>query len=206
LAAKCGHPAGHRAATDADFEDREQRAAAPGRGSTDFESITEASGTMEHMAQQLADMLQQVTEREFPALQALQDTTTAAPGKWSKQEELGHLLDSAGNNRLRIVRAALEGSFEGPGYDQVGWVALHGYNELPWQTLVEFWRLHNVVLAQLVRRVPEDRLGAPLRIGDNPPLTLGFVIEDYVLHMQHHIDHILGRATVRQYPGAALPS
>jgi hypothetical protein len=51
-----------------------------------------------------------------------------------------------------------------------------------------------------------QRLDAQCVIGANPPVTLGFVIEDYVLHMQHHLDHILGRDTVRQYPGAALPS
>jgi hypothetical protein len=34
-------------------------------------------------------------------------------------------------------------------------------------------------------------------------VTLRFLIEDYVLHMQHHLDHILGREKVTQYPGAA---
>jgi hypothetical protein len=31
-----------------------------------------------------------------------------APGKWSKKQELGHLVDSACNNQQRIVRAQLE--------------------------------------------------------------------------------------------------
>jgi hypothetical protein len=29
------------------------------------------------------------------------------------------------------------------------------------------------------------------------------VIEDYVMHMQHHIDQLLRRDQVAQYPGAA---
>jgi hypothetical protein len=41
-------------------------------------------------------------------------------------------------------------------------------------------------------------------IGDSAPVTLRFLIEDYVLHMQHHLDHILRRDNLTQYPGAAL--
>jgi hypothetical protein len=43
----------------------------------------------------------------------------------------------------------------------------------------------------------------PCRIGSADPVTLRFLIEDYVLHMQHHLDHILGREKLTQYPGAA---
>jgi hypothetical protein len=31
-------------------------------------------------------------------------------------------------------------------------------------------------------------------------VTLGFVIEDYIKHMQHHLDKILAREAVTQYP------
>lgn len=158
------------------------------------------------MIQKLAGMLQDVVDRETTALQAITEQVSAAAdaGKWSRKEELGHLLDSATNNRVRIAKAALEGSFEGPGYDQVGWVSLSGYREMSWRMLVESWRLQNLMLAHLVNRIPEERLNAPCVIGANPPATLAFVIEDYILHMQHHLDHILGRGTVRQYPSAAL--
>jgi hypothetical protein len=46
--------------------------------------------------------------------------TTARPNakKWSKKEILGHLMDSAGNNHQRFVRATLQGSLTFPGYDQ----------------------------------------------------------------------------------------
>lgn len=160
------------------------------------------------MAQTLAAMLQDVVDRELRLLEGITEEASSKsdPGKWSKKEELGHLLDSAVNNHVRIVKATLDGAFEGPGYDQMRWVDLTGYREMPWETLVASWRLHNLVLAHLIGRVPEERLEATCVIGANPPATLGFVIEDYVLHMQHHLDHILGRETVRQYPGAALPA
>jgi hypothetical protein len=85
-------------------------------------------------------------------------------------------------------------------------VRLHAYGSMRWDTIVNTWSQYNVFLAALVDRIPEERLEAPCYIGANPVVTLRFVIEDYVLHMQHHIDQILGREVVTQYPGAAAHS
>jgi hypothetical protein len=68
---------------------------------------------------------------------------------------------------------------------------------------IDSWRQHNELLLRLVKRIPEERLTVPCRIGTAYSVTLRFLIEDYVLHMQHHLDHILSREKVTQYPGAA---
>ena len=91
------------------------------------------------------------------------------------------------------MRAALEPEFHGPTYNQNGSVLLHGYQELSWPDLLEFWRQYNLLLAQVVARIPESKLNTPCRVGENQPVTLQFLIEDYVAHMQHHLDHILRR-------------
>jgi hypothetical protein len=159
------------------------------------------------MAQVLGEALQNAIDREVPRLQAITDDAAVKPAgqrEWSRKEELGHLIDSATNNHVRFVRGALEPEFRGPGYDQEGWVGLHGYNELPWVTLIDFWRRYNSLLAHLVARIPEDRLQTRCVVGTGAAVTLGFLIEDYILHMQHHLDHILGREEITQYPGAAL--
>jgi hypothetical protein len=57
---------------------------------------------------------------------------------------------------------------------------------------------------KLIARIEPDRLTVLCFIGENAPDTLGFVIEDYILHMQHHIDQLLRRDVVRQYPGASF--
>ncbi|MDZ4802407.1 MAG: hypothetical protein SGI92_29965 [Bryobacteraceae bacterium] len=59
------------------------------------------------------------------------------------------------------------------------------------------------MLAGLIARKPEARLEATCEIGTSGPVTLGFLIEDYVLHMQHHIDQLLGREIITQYPPAS---
>ncbi len=159
------------------------------------------------MAEHLAVMIEDAIGRELAALRAISEADAARPlraGGWCPKQELGHLIDSATNNHARFVRAALEPDFHGLGYDQNGWVGLHRYETLPWSVLIDFWQRYNTLLAHLVRQIPDDRLGAICQVGDSAPVTLAFLIEDYTLHMQHHLDQIQGRATPRQYPGAAL--
>jgi hypothetical protein len=160
------------------------------------------------MPHDLGQRLQRAVERESAELDAIAEAAASnRPGKdsgWSRKEELGHLLDSAANNHVRFVRGSLEASFAGPTYDQNGWVRLHRYREVPWATLVAFWRQYNGLLAHLISQIPEERLSTQCLIGSSQPVTLGFLIEDYILHMQHHLDHILARENITEYPGAAI--
>src|SRR5437879_4793370 len=110
---------------------------------------------------------------------------------WSRKQELGHLIDSATNNRIRFMVAALTGKYVGPTYDGNGWVDLGGYSHAPWIDLIELWERLNHALVLLMDNVPEDRLSAPCNIGDNEQVTLEFLMDDYVSHMQTHLDHIL---------------
>ena len=154
----------------------------------------------------LAQLLQNTVDVELPLLRAIaEDEAGAKPGSaWSRKEELGHLIDSASNNHLRFVRATLEPAFHGAPYDQDASVTLHAYQEMTWAELLEFWRQYNGLLARVIERIPEGKLETPCRVGESAGVTLRFLIEDYVAHMQHHLDHILRRATITEYPGAAL--
>jgi hypothetical protein len=160
------------------------------------------------MAKALTDLLRTTIERELPELGKLNDEAATIRPKgessWSPKEELGHLIDSAANNHMRFVRGALDGVYRGPGYAQNDWVTIHGYQEMPWSDLVSTWLSYNRLLVRVIANVPENRLAADCFIGGNEtPATLAFVIEDYVLHMQHHIDHLLGRELVTEYPSQA---
>jgi hypothetical protein len=155
----------------------------------------------------LAQRLQTAIIEEERGLRAIPEASTAAkskPAAWSKKQELGHLIDSATNNRVRFIKAALQGAYAGPSYDGNGWVAMGGYHEMPWSTLIDLWKALNHALVAVVERIPDERLSAECRIGDAQPVTLEFVIDDYILHMQHHLDHILAREHPTAYPGAAI--
>jgi hypothetical protein len=159
------------------------------------------------MTNDLAAALEEAIHAAIGPLEEITETAAArkpSAAQWSKKEELGHLIDSAANNHVRFVRAALEPDFRGLGYAQDDWVRLHGYQEMRWLELLDFWQRYNGLLGHLVRRIPESRLEALCTVGESPPVTLRFLIEDYVLHMRHHLDHILERETITQYPGAAL--
>ncbi len=108
------------------------------------------------------------------------------PGGWTRKQILGHLIDSAANNRQRFVRAAIDGRYTGPGYAQDAWVAAHGYSDESWETLLRWWQAEHEILMAAVDRIPEERLEAACRVGDDPPVTLRFLIEDYVRHQQGH--------------------
>ena len=151
--------------------------------------------------------LEEAIAREIAGLRQITEQAAAikpARDEWSKKEELGHLIDSAANNHVRFVRASIEPEFRGVGYQQDDWVRLHGYQEMAWTDILDFWRRYNGFLVGLVKRIPEEKLLTPCVVGDSAAVTLEFLIEDYVLHMQHHLDHILEREKITVYPGAAL--
>ena len=111
---------------------------------------------------------------------------------WSRKEILGHMIDSALNNHQRFVRAALDGSYAGPSYDQKGWVAMHGYKSMAWDALLHHWHCQNQLLCAVVEQIPANRFEVECRVGVGAPVTLGFLIEDYLVHLDHHLNQIAG--------------
>jgi len=112
------------------------------------------------------------------------------PGGWSRRQLLGHLIDSASNNHQRFVRASLQDSLEFPGYDQNGWAQVQATEEADWALLVTLWANYNRYLAHVIAHLPPAKLEVPIRIGENEPVTLRYVAEDYLRHMVHHLGQI----------------
>ena len=141
-----------------------------------------------------------------PALLALDDAKTrrhAAPGKWSPRETIGHLVDSASNNHQRFVRFRDRDDLVVDGYEQDVWVAAQRYQHAPWWELVVLWMTYNRHLARLmtatpaadrdrVRHVHNLHLRAFRPVPADRPVTLGYFMNDYVDHLQHHLMQIFG--------------
>ena len=115
-------------------------------------------------------------------------------GGWTRKQIVGHLLDSAANNRQRFVRASTEGTYNGPQYSQNEWVAAHGYADQTWEDLLLWWTTAHEILMAIVDRIPGDRLETMCRVGDDEPVTLRFLIGDYVRHQWHHLAQIRSSA------------
>ena len=115
----------------------------------------------------------------------------SSPESWSKQEILGHLIDSAANNHQRFVRGAQNAAADFPTYQQGRWVEVQGYNSMNWVDLVEFFAHYNLHLCRVIEALPQAALDNPCNIGQEEPVTLSFVIEDYLPHLSHHLEEIL---------------
>ena len=113
--------------------------------------------------------------------------------RWSIAEVIGHLVDSACNNHQRFVRAQECDSLTFPKYDQNTWVAVGNYNQSDWPSLVNLWHLYNQHIAQLIRNIPISQLDTPCTIAPYETCTLQFLIEDYLVHLQHHLDKLSER-------------
>jgi len=143
----------------------------------------------------LAEALRQTVDDVLPGLRAISESQASqswAPGKWSPRQIIGHLVDSASNNHQRFVRAQQGGALVFPAYAQQHWVACQHYEACSWEGLVNFWHAYNHHLAHVITYIPEDMRGVQCLIGTDPPVTLVFLAQDYVLHLRHHLTQIQG--------------
>ena len=113
-----------------------------------------------------------------------------APGKWSRKEILGHLIDSAANNHQRFVRLQLIATIDLPGYDGDEWVRVQRYQERPWREIIDLWVMYNTQLASLIRDVNPEALSHIWHTPEGKDVDLEFIMRDYVVHVRHHLSQI----------------
>lgn len=142
-----------------------------------------------------AEHLRQSVSEFLPKLKTLSESEAATRrgDKWSPKEILGHLIDSAANNHQRFVRAQLVDELVSPGYEQDAWVSVQKYQHRSWQDLLSFWEHYNRHLAHVIDVVPQGRLQTKCVIGENEPVTLDFLMVDYVRHLRHHLEEIFAK-------------
>jgi len=139
------------------------------------------------------DRLQEVLETVPQRLAQIGETDAGRrpeSGGWSKKQILGHLIDSAGNNHQRFVRAQLVPHLEFPNYEQEGWVAVQAYASEPWPELVNLWLALNRHLLHIFRALPAEGLARHCSIGGKDPMTLAELREGYLEHLEHHLAQI----------------
>jgi hypothetical protein len=112
-------------------------------------------------------------------------------GGWSAKQVIGHLIDSACNNHQRFVRLALAPGLVSPGYEQAEWVDLQDYASQRWTDLLALWTSYNLHLAHVMAAVSAESLANQGTVNGNP-VSLKFLMEDYVAHLEHHLRSILG--------------
>ena len=164
----------------------------------------------------VAEDLLALVERCAPLLLARDPAVVRrrpAPGKWSPQEILGHLIDSAGNNQQKFVRLLTRAAPTSPlapaattstpaaplafvGYAQDAWVAAQQYQRASWRHLVGLWEALNRHLAHVITNADPARLAETITIDGAGPFRLDFVMSDYVEHCKHHLKVVLPEAGI----------
>jgi hypothetical protein len=120
-----------------------------------------------------------------------------SPEKWSRKEQLGHLIDSAQNNIRRFIEAQYQPQPPVIVYNQDEWVKLNNYQHLPFENILDLWRLLNIQICSILKNMPPDKY-------DNicirrEPHTLKWLADDYNKHLLYHLHRILGLEPL-QYP------
>jgi hypothetical protein len=122
--------------------------------------------------------------REFSSDELLQPR---APGKWSRQQILGHLIDSGMNNLRRFIEAPMSTQpYIIQPYKQVELVIANNYQQLPLEHLLQLWTPLNRQIIYAVENIAEEKLSYVVVRPDGGKETLTWLICDYVDHMEHH--------------------
>jgi len=149
-------------------------------------SLNELADFLTALTRSAAEAGAQLTEKEW--------REPWAPGKWTRLEVLGHLLDSAAQNHQRFARALHEPSLAMPGYDGAAQVRAQHYADAPIALPLDAWRTHNLLIGFVLRQIPAEKEAVPCAIGTSAPMTLRELAFDYVAHLEAHLNQIFTTA------------
>jgi hypothetical protein len=150
------------------------------------------------------DEFKQTIDSASQRLRQISEAQSAQPraeDHWSSKQIIGHLIDSAANNHARFVLGQLKDDLVFPGYDQDGWVRTNHYQDASWPQLVELWRVYNLHLHHVMLHADQAKLNTPCTlhtlqeiafktVPKSEPVTLEYLMKDYVDHLKHHLGQI----------------
>lgn len=115
-----------------------------------------------------------------------------SPEKWSKKEILGHLIDSGINNLQRFTEIQFEnGTYELRNYNQNELVKANDYQNAETKKIVELWISLNHRISDIIKQQTEESLNYKIKIDIKNMADLRFLINDYVEHLEHHLNQIM---------------
>lgn len=121
--------------------------------------------------------------------------------KWSRNEILGHLIDSANVNYYRFLLALDKDKLIFDTYPQDEWVRVQDYNNRNWNELVKCWNSINLQIIHLINNIPIEKLKQTTddhnfdricwqTVDKKESATLEYLINDYIGHLEHHLKQI----------------
>ena len=148
-------------------------------------NIPKAMESLKHYINDFPGMFNQLNPNEI--------LQRPLPGKWSKKEILGHLVDSAINNLKRFTEIQfLPQPYKIISYQQKELVTVNDYQNIPIEHLLQLWKSLNSQIMYVVQNIPAEKLEFSVdpQYDNKETKTLGWVIADYVAHMEHHMRQV----------------
>ncbi|MEZ5024067.1 MAG: DinB family protein [Chitinophagales bacterium] len=139
--------------------------------------------------------LQALLDKGFESINQISETTLSAKpslNKWSKKEILGHLIDSGINNLQRFTEIQFNNQpYNIRKYNQNELVKVNHYQTSDTQEILNFWLAVNQRILFVMQQQTETSLNYKVVLSDGKMVDLFFLMEDYVLHLEHHLNQII---------------
>lgn len=123
-------------------------------------------------------------------------TINISDDKWSLNQIIGHLIDSASNNHQRFVRLQIGSSITFPDYNKDLWLDVQKYNNFNFEDLVSLLYYYNKLILNIIKFVNKDSLNNSWKVNwskDKDVITLEELIIHYISHMNGHLKHFKDR-------------
>jgi len=139
------------------------------------------------------DQIVQAYSKKIRAIPEAEFSAKPLPGKWSKKEVLGHLIDSAHNNLRRFICGQYEAAPPKIIYEQDLWVISNNYVEADSTELITLWELVNKRIGVVLNQMPSSAYSMKCDTGhtDSQLYSLEWLAQDYVRHLKHHLNQII---------------
>ena len=154
--------------------------------------------------EQIASLLEAAESHVVAELESLGDELAGwrpAPGEWSANECVGHLIEAdrrGFGGRIERIRS-VDGVAE-VGWDQVAVAAARRDWERPVAELIDEFRTGRRAGIALVRSLRLDELGRHAVHDRAGVLTIADLVHEWVFHDRNHIRQLLANAQARVWP------
>lgn len=128
-----------------------------------------------------AKAIKGLTKKDLNSLPA------GAPGRWTIQQIIVHLMDSHLIGSDRIKRMIAEENPTIIGYDETLFSKKLHYDKLDATMAAEVFRLNQLLTAELLRQLPESALQRAGMHNERGKITVSQLVNDYTGHVDHHM-------------------
>ena len=145
------------------------------------------TNTVEHLEYWVSKVSKYVLEASEEIL-----SEKIKPEKWSKKEILGHLVDSGIYNLQRFTEIQFkEKPYRLQNYNQDELVKANSYQNSSTNDILDLLCALNKRIIQIIKIQENSTLKNEIILSNGEIINFKFLIEDYVIHFEHHTKQIV---------------